>query len=331
MGSRYLRILAPNFLFMAVSFTFASILRTTGDVKIPMAVSMLSIALNTFLSYGLIFGRLGLPEMGFAGAALALTIARVFDAGLLVFIAYRRRTAAAAKLREMFSFDRPFAVHVLSKALPVTINEIFWSLGFSAYNAIYARIGTEAIAAVNISASIESLAFVVFIGITDATGILVGHRIGSGEEHKAQEYAWKSLRLAWIFAVLIGLAILGGSNLILSLYKVAPIVAEYGRRLLTIFGLTLWVRVSNLMIIVGILRAGGDTRFAVLLDTLSVWGVGVPAAFLGGFVLHLPVYGVYLLVLVEEAVKLAIGLARFFSRKWVHNLTTGLDAPLDPV
>lgn len=319
-GSQYLRILAPNFLFLAVSYTYASVLRSTGEVKIPMLTSMVTLSLNTVLSYGLIFGRLGFPQMGVSGAALAVTISRAVDCGLLITIAYLRRTPAAASLREMFGYDLPFVKRVLVRALPVTFNEMLWSLGITTYNAVYAHIGTEAIAAVNITVTVEQLAFVIFIGITDATAILVGNQIGAGQEQKAFDYAWKSLRLSIGIGVVIGLLVLAGSTGILSLYKVSDIVSEYARRILLVFSLTLWIRVANMNIIVGILRAGGDTRVGFLIDVIGLWAVGVPLAFVGAFIFHLPVYWVYLMIITEEAVKMGVGLLRFFTGKWITNL-----------
>lgn len=319
-GSSYLRILAPNFLFMAVSYTYASVLRSTGDVKLPMVISLFTIILNTFLSFGLIFGRFGLPQLGVNGAAVAVTISRIVDCSLFLLFSYRRRTAAAASLREMFAYDLPFVKRVLVRSLPVTINEMLWSLGITTYNAVYAHIGTEAIAAINITSTVENLAFVIFIGITDATAIMVGNSIGAGEEPKAFDYAWKSLQLSIGIGILMGLVVFASSRGILSFYKVSDIVSTYANRILLVFSTTLWIRVSNMNIIVGILRAGGDTRVGFLIDVLGMWVVGVPLAFAGAFLFSLPVYWVYLMIMTEEAVKMGVGILRVSSGKWITNL-----------
>jgi Na+-driven multidrug efflux pump len=285
-----------------------------------MMISLFTIMLNTFLSFGLIFGRFGLPQLGVNGAALAVTIARIVDCLLFIFFSYRRRTAAAASLREMFAYDLPFVKRVLVRSLPVTINEMLWSLGITTYNAVYAHIGTEAIAAVNITSTIENLAFVIFIGLTDATAIMVGNSIGAGEEHRAFDYAWKSLRLSIGVGLLMGLVVLASSRGILSFYKVSDVVSTYASRILLVFSMTLWIRVSNMNIIVGILRAGGDTRVGFLIDVLGIWAVGVPLAFAGAFLFALPVYWVYLMIMTEEAVKMGVGILRVFSGKWITNL-----------
>lgn len=108
--------------------------------------------------------------------------------------------------------------------------------------------------------------------------------------------------------------------MILSLYKVPADVIAYAHNALIILGLLLWLRASNMIMFIGIFRSGGDTRFALVLDGLIIWVVGVPLAFLGAFVFHLPVYWVYLLVMSEEITKWCLGAYRFFTRKWIHNL-----------
>ena len=205
--------------------------------------------------------------------------------------------------------------------MPVAFNEFLWSLGVSMYNLVYAHISANSIAAVNINSNIEYIAFVIFIGIADATAILVGNRIGAGENQTAYRYARNSIFLAAIVAVLIGLGVITISGPIFSLFKVSPTVIDYAKSIVLVFGFTLWIRVSNMVLFVGVFRAGGDTRFAFLVDSMSVWFVGVPLAFLSAFVFHLPVYMVYLIVVAEELVKFAFCSFRMVSRKWIHDVT----------
>lgn len=152
----------------------------------------------------------------------------------------------------------------------------------------------------NIVSSIDQIALVLFIGIGHACAVLVGNRIGEGDEEQAFRYAARSEALGMLGAVGIGLLILASSNSILSLYNVPGTVVEYAHRVLTILGLLLWLRASNMILFIGIFRSGGDTRFALVLDGLIIWIVGVPLAVAGAFLFHLPVYWVYLLVMSEE-------------------------------
>jgi putative MATE family efflux protein len=320
MGSEYLRIIGFTFILYAISFCYSIVMRSTGDVQTPLVVTILSLSLNMLLSYILIFGKLGFPSLGVYGAGFALLASRIVEMVLLLFLTYRKHSPAAATIKELFSYDRKFAKQVLKPVLPVVANEILWSMGVTAYSVVYARISTDSIAAMNIVASIEQMAFVLFNGIGHACAVLVGNRIGAGDSDGAFRYAARSEALGMLGGLVIGSLILVSSGLILSLYKVDPIVIEYVRRMLIILSSVLWLRASNMILFIGIFRSGGDTRFALILDGVIIWVVGAPLAFAGAFIFHLPVYWVYLLVMSEEITKWSLGAYRFFTRKWIHNL-----------
>ncbi len=319
-GAGYLKIIGWSYMITAVSFAYASVLRSTGNVRIPMMVSVGALSLKTLLNYGLILGHFGLPALGVEGAAIATVIARLVEMVAMLGVTYARKLPSAARISEMLAFNRTFLRTVLNTSLPVLFNETLWSLGITMYNMVYGRIGTDAIAAVNIAASIENLAFVIFMGISTACGIMVGNQIGANEEARAVRYADYTLKISTVGAILVGLTVLVGSDLILSLYKLSDVALVNAHNILRVMGFTMWVRVTNMILIVGVLRAGGDTRFSLILDAGTVWFVGVPLALLGGFVLHLPVYMVYLLVMSEELVKYGVGMWRFISGRWVTNL-----------
>ena len=184
---------------------------------------------------------------------------------------------------------------------------------------IYARIGTEAVAAVNIALSIDRVTFAVFIGLAHAAAIMIGNRIGAGELERAMLYARRFLVLGPLLAVVLGL-LLAAVQPMLTLYEVSALTKFYAARLLLIIALLLALRVSNLLLLVGVLRSGGDTRFSLVIDGGVIWLVGVPLALLGAFVFHWPVHWVYLLVMVEEAIKLSLGLWRVYSKRPIHQL-----------
>jgi Na+-driven multidrug efflux pump len=209
----------------------------------------------------------------------------------------------------------------MKPVLPVILNELLWSLGITAYNAVYGHIGTEALAAINIALTVDNLAMALFIGAGTATSVAVGNLIGAGEKKKAYRYSGRSLGLGIGLAVLVGVIVLLTRDPVIALYKVSSEAADAAYRILTILGLFLWIRMTNMIVIIGILRSGGDTRYSLFLDGVIIWILGVPMAVLGGFVLHLPVYWVYLMVMSEELTKCILGLRRYFSRKWIHDLT----------
>jgi len=325
LGTNYVRVFSWTYLFFAITFSYALVMRSTGDVRTPTTVSVSALLLSTFLSYSLIFGRFGFPELGIQGAAVAAVIARALECVTLISIIYFKKSPVAASLHELTNFDRAFVGRVIKPMLPVIINELFWALGITTYNVIYGRMGTESFAAMNIVSTIEQIAFVIFIGIGNATSVLVGNRIGAGKEDEAYLYAGRSLGLGIVGGILIGLLLQLVKVPVLSLYNVSPEVLENAGYVINVITFFLWVRVNNMTIVVGVLRAGGDTRFSMFIDGFIIWLVGVPMAYLGANVWNLPVYLVYLCAMSEEATKWILGVNRYFSRKWIHNLAAHVE------
>ncbi|CAG0945071.1 partial putative FMN/FAD exporter YeeO, partial [Anaerolineae bacterium] len=319
-GSEYLRIVGWSYLAIAITTSFAVTLRSTGNVRLPVTISVFSFGLGAVMNYALIFGQFGLPALGVPGSALGTALARGIECALMLVMTYTRQSVAAASLREMSAFDWSFLSTVLKTVIPVTFNEILWSLGISTYNLIFGRIGTEAVAAVSIAGTIENLAFVPFIGMANAAAIMIGHRIGADEENTGFEYAKRFLRITIILGMIVGSVIFLSADLILTVYKIDETTRGFARTVLTIMAFALWIKSSNMMFIVGILRAGGDTRACFLIDVGSIWLVGIPIASTAAFVFGLPVHWVYLLTINDEIAKFIVAVWRVISKKWITNL-----------
>jgi putative MATE family efflux protein len=280
---------------------------------------------KTILGYGLIFGIGGLPALGVRGAAFGTAAGWALELILLLALIYTQKTPLAANPLTFFSFDMPFFLHVIKTALPAVANELFWSLGITTYNAIYAHIGTDSIAAINVNATIEELGFVVFIGLGNACAVLVGNRIGAGKKEEAYEIVRRVVIMGVAFALGVGFVIFLLREVVVGLYDLSPSGENNVRWLLLVMASTLWIRMFNFSVFLGALRAGGDTRFALIMEISSIWLIGVPAAYFGAFVLHLPVYLVYLMVMLEEIAKAFVSGWRFLSKKWIHDLVNTPD------
>lgn len=320
LGSSYLRIVGFSYIFTAVTLSYYAILRSITLVKMTLIVSGVAIVLKTILGYLLIFGIGPFPALGVRGAAIGTAFGWVFQFLLILILVYKLKTPLAANPLTFFRFDRAFLARVLKTAMPAAANEVFWSVGITIYNAVYARIGTDAIASVQINAAVEEIAYVFFIGLGNACAIMIGNKIGKGEKELAFEYGRRYTILTVLVALFAGLIILLLREPVVSLYEISPQAAANARRLMLIFASTAWLRSINFILFVGVLRSGGDTRFAMFMELTTIWVVGVPAALIGGFVLRLPVTGVYMLVLLEEIVKVFIISRRYLSRKWIHDL-----------
>ncbi len=319
-GSVYLQIVAFSYVITAITNSFAFVLRSTENVKLPLVSSLVALSLNTFMNYGLILGNFGLPSLGVKGAAIATIISRLIEVILLLLIIYRKKLPVAAKLRSLLNFKILPIKKFFNTTLPVIATEIVWSFGITTYNVVYARIGTESIAAVNIAGTLDRIIFVVFMGLGHACAIMIGNQIGAEQNELAISYAKKYLVLGAIGAAIFGLIMYIFATPMLSFYKVSDITINYTTKLIGLMALSLPVRSLNLILLIGILRSGGDTRVAFLIDAGSVWVIGVPMALIGAFVLGLPIHLVYLMVLADEVVKLAMGLYRFFSQRWINYL-----------
>lgn len=322
LGAKLLRILAAGYLFTPISNLYYLVMRSIGNTRLPMQLSIVGILINTSLGFLLIFGKLGLPALGAQGAAYANLIARIIECLLVVFVIYKLKTPLAFKINQLVSFDRPFLKSVLARIIPVTFNEIFWALGISAYSAIFARISTEAIAAISIRSSIEDLLFVPFLGVIHACAILVGNTIGSGNHEQLQDFIKQASRVVLIMGIFFGSLVILGRDFILSLYNITDLTASYGRNIFLILGSILWIKTSNMLYFIGMMRSGGDTRFAYRLDVSAMWLIGVPATLLAAFVFHLPVHIVYLITMTEEIAKYIVAIWRYHSQRWIHSLVS---------
>lgn len=328
-GGEFLHIICWTYFFFSISIVFSMANRSVGNVRLPLFVSTSALAVEVALAFPLIFGfpLLRIPALGINGFAYAALAARILECSALLFFTYRdKNNPVRTSLRDLLEWDGKFILTILRPVLPVIANETLWSFGITAYNAIYGHIGTNAVAAINMVQTIDQLAFVLFLGIGTATSIMVGHLIGSNEREKAFQYAGRSLILQAGGAMVMGAFVYLLAGNIFQLYKVAPQVIADAGMILAVMSMGMWIRASNHVIIIGILRAGGDTKFSLILDGLVIWVVGVPLTALGAFVFHLPIYLVYALTLTEEAAKAAIGVWRYLSKRWINDMTSRVNA-----
>lgn len=319
-GVQYIRIVALSYFITGISLSYSFACRSVGHAKLPMMISAVSLGSNTILNYLLIFGKFGFPRLEVRGAAIATVIARIIELALLIYVIYKNEYPLAGKLHELFDLKLDFLKRFFKTATPVILNEGFWSVGISMYSAAYARIGTEAIASVQISNTIQNIFMVVAMGLGNACAVMIGNRIGSGDEDTAIDYAKRFSIIGPAIGIVLGTALVIFAPFILKLFNADPVVYEASRRIIIVMAIFMAIKIFNVILIVGIFRSGGDTKFSMFLEMGSVWLVGVPLAFFGAGVLKIPVYYVVALVSVEEVVKALIGIPRFVSKRWVKNV-----------
>ncbi len=317
----YLRLTSISYIFTAVTFVFQGVMRSTGIVRLPLVLSVGALSLNAVFNYLLIFGKLGMPELGITGAALATTGARIIEMVLLVSIIYLRKYPVAAGIRQMANQNLVFLKRYAWKVTPVILNEIGWSLGITMFTLIYARMGTSILTAYNITDTFSRLTFVVFIGSANAAAIVLGNMIGEGKRKRAEHCARTILLAAPLVAAFFSVFTLVVASVLPSFFN----ISEESGQLITIFmrisAVIMFIKVSNMHIIVGLLRSGGDTHYCMALELIPLWLISIPLVAFCGLVLHMPPPLVFTVSLSEEVIKYIIGLRRVLSGKWVHDLT----------
>lgn len=320
LGVDYLRIVVISYIFTAISFAFSFACRSVGQATIPMFVSLIALGTNTILNYALIFGKFGMPVMGVKGAALATLISRVIETVVLLIIIYTKSDVLNAKIKELLDFNMDFVKHVYKTISPVIINETLWSLGMLVYAMAYGVIGKEAVAAVQICNTVQNLFYVIIAGISNACAVMIGNIIGYGDKEKGIDYSFKFSIFGTFVGLLLGIALIIFSPPIVKFFNVDSYVYSASIGVLNIMGITMAIKVFNRVLVVGILRGGGDTKFSMYLEVGTVWLVGVPLALLGSYVFKVSLNILFILITMEEVVKFFVGVPRVISKRWVKDL-----------
>ena len=320
MASVYLRIYALGFLPAAVTTILSTLLRCMDAAVQPLYASIAAAVVNSGLNYILIFGKLGFPAMGTRGAALTTVISQVCGCAITLIMFWRMRAKRRWNLPFSLQMDRSRWKHYAGILAPILVCEFFWSLGENVYASIYGHIGTQACAAMTLTNPIQALTIGALSGVAQASGIMVGKSLGAGEYQRARQES-KKLMLCGFFGSLV----LSASILIFAGYYVKIFQVEDSVRLMTINILMVYavispMKVQNMILGGGILRSGGRTEYVMYVDLIGTWIFGVPLGALSAFVLHQPIHIVYLMLSLEECVRLLISLAIFRRNSWMRSL-----------
>ncbi|GHV95419.1 MATE family efflux transporter [Spirochaetia bacterium] len=324
LGAEYLRMLAPSFIPFGISMIFMHTLRSVEKVRLPMTATFVALSINAILNYCLIFGAGPFPAMGVRGAAAATVVARIAEMLILLGASYAKGYPPAGSLRELLGFNGLYIRRFIRIVLPVLVNEIIWSAGISLQSLIFARANTGAIAAFNIVGTVNQLTWVLFIGLGNGVAVLIGKKIGEGDETKARDYAARITLFSPLVAIGAACALFGLSFFLPLVFNVNESVITAARLMFIILSLMYPFRSFNMVMVVGICRAGGDTIFCVIYDVAFLWALALPLAAVAGFVFHAPVWALFLCLNSEECFKVILGIWRLRSGKWLRNVTGGI-------
>ena len=315
-GSSYLFVVSISYIITAISTSLATVCRCTGNVGLPTVAGFISMATNIVGNAILIFGLFGAPALGLTGAV----IARLIEMLIILITVYKKKLIGAAGIGELTGWNRGFVKEYFSKVAPVLFNEIAWSVGTSLYMVAFGLMGTSTVAAVQIASAVAQILFVFVRGAGNATAVMLGNTIGEGREEDAKRDSRRFLVILPVLAAFVGIILIISRPLLLSIYEVSAETMESVRLLLFLHAILFIPKAFSVVMVVGILRSGGDTTFACFLDILPVWLFSVPFGFIG-VKLGFPLWIVFLLVNAEDMIKPIWGIPRVLSDKWIHNLT----------
>lgn len=322
-GAKYIQIAALAFIPLAISMTFGYLMRSTEQVMMPLIISFVSVGSNTFLNYLLIYGKFGFSPLGIRGAAYATMISSTLQCGLYMITSrFHNKLKLSFKIKNLIPKDKDFVRKYYITAMPVLFNEVLWALGMNTYNMVLARQGSSNYAAYTIFEAIEQVAFTFSIGICSACSVILGKMVGKNELEKAFETARKYIYAIIALAVTIGGLLFGLSRPLVSLFNVQNAnTASMAMTLLRIHSCMLILTLIPFICIVGIFRAGGDTKTGLFIDMFNVWVIGVPITLICGFVLKLDFQYIFMAMYSEHVIKVFMSLYHFRSKKWLNRLT----------
>lgn len=320
LGTSYIKIVSFSYVLTAITFAYSYGLRCIGRTKLPMAASAVAVVINIIFNAIFIFGFGIVEPMGVAGAALATLLARIVETVIIVGTVYVRKYELAATLKELFSIPKDLVTKASQLMLTITVNELCWGLGTIIYTKAYGHIGSAAVTSIQIVNTITNFFLVVIFAIAAAVLTIVGNAIGEGEIEKAKLYAKRIMILSTGLGLFIALSIAVTAPLVVSCFNVTPEVASVTMNILRINAVIIIPRIYAVVMIVGIFRAGGDTKCSLILEACTMWGIGVPLSFLGVYVFNLQLEFVVMMLVMEEVVKSILCMWRFKSNKWIHNM-----------
>lgn len=319
-GVSYLRFMSVSYLCWGIIEVYLAVLRSIGKVMISTAMNVLAFSLNILLNAVFIFGLFGAPRLGAAGVAIATSVSRLIEL-MACFVVSMNNTDVKLDFKYLFVKNKVLFSDFVRLSLPALGNDIAWSVAFSMYSVIIGHLGTDAVAANSFVIVVRNFGTILCFGTASAGGILLGKIIGENKPAEAKDGAKKLMKLTVITGIAGGLIILAVMPVVLRYASLSDQAMYYLKYMLLINAYYVMGAAVNTTLIVGVFRAGGDSRFGFICDTVDMWCYAVPLGFFAAFVLKLPVMWVYFLLCTDEFVKWPWVLHHYRSGKWLNNIT----------
>ena len=320
-GAEYLGIVCYSYLFFCLTQALIATMRSIETARIGLVVSIVSLALNVCLNYLLIFGKLGLPALGVAGAAIATLISRICECGIIVVYVLLIDKKLKFSVRELFRTDRALLRDFLKYGTPVIAGQLVWAANMLSNSAIMGRQNVEGvITAVSIANTMNNLAYVVMNGMSGAVGIITGKTIGAGHEDKMREYA-RTVQIIFItLGILTGAMVQLLKMPFISLYNVSEAAVRQSVKLINVLSVTIIGTCYQAACLFGLVKSGGDISFVFKLDLIFVFIVVIPLALIATM-LGLAPWVVFACLKCDQILKCFVAIVKINSFNWMKNLT----------
>lgn len=320
-GLDYYKAIVWAMIPVTMSLAIGTAIRSTGDTKTPIIASSIGIAINLTFNYLLIYGNFGFPALGVYGSAVATLISRLVEVSILLYIMSVRHFDFATKIKDVFKIDNKLFKLITKNAVNIAGNEILWASSMAFLMKFYSTRGPAAMTAYSIAGSVGDIFFILFGGMSAATTVLVGHKLGADDFDGAKSNGYKLLALSIGMALFFGMTMIGISNLVPIIYTDVSVEAQQiAMNLIRIVGLLFWTYMYNLQILF-MLRAGGDSFSAFIMDSGFMWIINIPVVGFFTYYTNMPIVYLYLIGQMTDIIKLTVSTFVFKKELWVKNVT----------
>lgn len=321
MGVYYIRLVAWSYLPIALTLCLSGAMRAVGETRIPLFVSAIAVFVNTFLNYCLIFGNFGFPELGIRGAAYATVVARIIEVGILLYFLKDRNFEFKTKVKEIFQVPITLSKKIMIKAAPLALNEILWSAGMATLFKFYSTRGAEVMSGYSISSTIGDIFFVLFGGMAAASTVLISQPLGANKLEEAKRHGYQLIGFSFILSFIFASLMFISSFYIPYLYNNVSMdalkIAEIMLRIQSVMFAIYVLNTQNYFI----LRAGGDTKSTLIMDSAFMWCINIPIVGVLAYFSPLSAFLLYIAGQSTDIIKLVFGYWLVRKEKWVVNLT----------
>lgn len=319
LGLDYVKMACFSFLPTGLSLAITGALRSVGESRLPLYVSIATVFTNTFLNYCLIFGNFGFPMLGVVGAAIATLIARLVEMSLLLFIVYHFDFDFTTKIKELFHISGALAKRIAIKAAPLALNEVLWASGMATIFKLYGTRGPEVLSGYSVANTTTDLFFTLFQGMAIATTVMVSQRLGANKLKEARVNGYKMVGTATSIALAVSVLMFGSAFLVPKLYSISEEALNVARMQIIIQSFCFWIYTMNCQNYF-ILRAGGDTKNTLITDSCFMWLVNIPLLAILAYFTNLNIFWMYLIGQSTDLLKLCVSTHLVRKEKWVVNL-----------